>query len=442
MKRTPESGNREHRVDCAGVSCARPILLALVRVLVLVCGTLVTVSCSASDAPQEPASTEYRLEYRVTPEPRRNRLHVVMGVEQSSRLLLEVNMRVPAAYFSEFEGDGRISVEDDRLTWRVPGQGGKLSWSVAPARLKSKNQYDAYMAEDWALFRASDIIPPARTRTTSGATSKTSLSFSLPSGWSSATQYAGQHHRYPVNNPKRRFDRPTGWILLGKIGTRTENISGIHVKVAAPKNHGVRRMDMLALLGWTLPEATRLFDEFPPRLTIFSAKSPMWRGGLSAPASLYIHASRPLLSENGTSTLLHEIVHIGMAASAEYGADWIVEGMAEYYGLQLLLRSGTITQNRYARALSQLGDWGADQELGCNGKANGAVTARATVLMHELDRELRKKTRKEHNLDDVMNVLARQEQKISISNFESIVNRHLGQKSEILNEAAPGRCSR
>ena len=131
-----------------------------------------------------------------------------------------------------------------------------------------------------------------------------------------------------------------------------------------------------------------------------------------------------------------------MAASAEYGADWIVEGMAEYYGLQLLLRSGTITQNRYARALSQLGDWGADQELGCNGKANGAVTARATVLMHELDRELRKKTRKEHNLDDVMNVLARQEQKISISNFESIVNRHLGQKSEILNEAAPGRCSR
>jgi hypothetical protein len=166
----------------------------------------------------------------------------------------------------------------------------------------------------------------------------------------------------------------------------------------------------------------------------------MWRGGLSAPASLYIHASRPLLSENGTSTLMHEIIHIGMAASAEKGADWVIEGMAEYYGLQLLLRSGTITQNRYAKALSQLGDWGADQQLGCNGEANGAVTARATLLMHDLDRELRKKTSKEHNLDDVMNVLARQEQKISISNFEDTVRQFLGQESSTLKKAAPGSC--
>jgi predicted metalloprotease with PDZ domain len=167
----------------------------------------------------------------------------------------------------------------------------------------------------------------------------------------------------------------------------------------------------------------------------------MWRGGLSAPASLYIHASRPLLSENGTSTLMHEIVHIGMAASAEKGADWIVEGMAEYYGLQLLLRSGTITQNRYARALSQLSEWGADQELGCNGSANGAVSARAALLMHELDRELRKKTKNEYNLDDVMNVLARQEQRISIADLENAVNQLLGQESAVLNEAAPGNCS-
>ena len=85
-------------------------------------------------------------------------------------------------------------------------------------------------------------------------------------------------------------------------------------------------------------------------------------------------------------------------------------------------------------------DWGADQELGCNGKANGAVTARATTLMHDLDRELRKKTSKQHNLDDVMNVLARQKQKISISNFEDTVRQFLGQESAILKKAAPGSC--
>jgi len=409
--------------------------------LMVACGTLLTASCSASETPQPSTSTEYRIEYTVTPEPERNRMHVVLELEQPRRLLLEMNMRAPADYFGEFDGDGRISLEDNRLTWLAPERGGKLSWSVALNRQKSKNQYDAYMADDWALFRASDIIPPAATRTIRGASSKTSLSFSLPPGWSSVTQYAGEQHQYPIDNPKRRFDRPTGWILLGKIGTRTENISGMRVKVAAPKNHDVRRMDMLALLGWTLPEATRLFDEFPTRLTVISANSPMWRGGLSAPASLYIHASRPLLSENGTSTLMHEVVHIGMGASAEKGADWIIEGMAEYYGLQLLLRSGTITQNRYTRALGQLSDWGDDQQLGCNGKANGAVTARATLLMHELDREIRKKTKQEHNLDDVMNILATQEQKISIANLENAVSQFLGQESAILKEAAPGNCS-
>ena len=351
-----------------------------------------------------------------------------------------MNMQAPADFFSEFDGDGNLALEDGRLTWLAPARGGTLSWTVALNRLKSKSRYDAYMTDEWALFRASDIIPPAATRTIRGATSKTSMSFSLPPGWSSTTQYAGEQHHYEIDNPKRRFDRPTGWILLGEIGTRTENISGIHVKVAAPKNHGVRRLDMLALLSWTLPEATRLFDDFPSRLTIISAGAPMWRGGLSAPASLYIHASRPLLSENGTSTLMHEIIHIGMAASAEDGADWIIEGMAEYFGLQLLLRSGTITKRRYAKALRQLDDWGADQELGCNGKANGAVTARATTLMHDLDRELRKKTSKQHNLDDVMNVLARQKQKISISNFEDTVRQFLGQESAILKKAAPGSC--
>ena len=70
----------------------------------------------------------------------------------------------------------------------------------------------------------------------------------------------------------------------------------------------------------------------------------MWRGALSAPQSLYVHAERPLLSGNATSTLLHEIVHIGLGLADERGADWIVEGLAEYYSLEVLRRSGTISE--------------------------------------------------------------------------------------------------
>src|SRR5690606_21947056 len=134
---------------------------------------------------------------------------------------------------------------------------------------------------------------------------------------------------------------PTGWIVLGHLGVRYDTISGIRTKVAGPVNQGVRRMDMLALLRWTLPELLRILPDFPHRLTIVSAGDPMWRGALSAPQSLYLHAERPLISENGTSTLLHEVVHVGLGVGAGHGADWVVEGLAEYYSLEMLRRSGT-----------------------------------------------------------------------------------------------------
>ena len=69
---------------------------------------------------------------------------------------------------------------------------------------------------------------------------------------------------------------------------------------------------MLALLNWNLPELARAVPNLPRRLTVISAGDPMWRGGLSAPQSIFIHAERPLISENGTSTLMHEIMHICM----------------------------------------------------------------------------------------------------------------------------------
>lgn len=401
---------------------------------------LLTASCSASESPPQAATSNYQLNYRVTPEPAQNRVQVQLTLVQSRSLLRQMRMQAPAKYFSQFSGDGQISVRDDQVEWRPPKRGGTLSWSVALNRLKSGDSYKAYITHDWALFRGSDIIPPATTRTLKGAASRTSLAFSLPVGWSAVTQYYGRQHKFRVRNPERRFDRPTGWILLGEMGVRTEIIAGIKVKIAAPKNHGTRRLDMLALLAWTLPEITRLFTDPPSRLTIISAGNPMWRGGLSAPASLFIHASLPLLSENGTSVLLHEIVHSGMRASAGPGADWIIEGLAEYYSLQVLLRSGTISQHRFDQALGDLAAWGEDAESLCSNNASGAITAKATLLMYRLDTELETKTGGKYNLDDVMNALIQKQQKITLEDLKTTVTRFLAAESDIISRAELSSC--
>ena len=41
---------------------------------------------------------------------------------------------------------------------------------------------------------------------------------------------------------------------MGKLGVRRETIAGTRIAVAAPEGQTVRRMDMLALLNWILPE--------------------------------------------------------------------------------------------------------------------------------------------------------------------------------------------
>jgi len=358
-----------------------------------------------------------------------------LALTQNRRLLREMRLRAPEKYFSQFGGDGEVRVEADRVAWLPPRHGGSISWTVALNRHKNGERYDAYMTGDWALFRASDIIPAAITRTVKGATGKTTLSFSLPANWSSVTQYYGRNQRYRVKNPQRRFARPTGWILLGKIGVRAEKMAGIKVKIAAPVHQDAHRMDMLALLAWTLPEVNRLFAGFPSRLTIFSAGDPMWHGGLSAPSSLFLHSSLPLLSENSTSTLLHEVVHVGMGASAASGADWIIEGMAEYYALQILLRSGTISQHRFDRALAGLDLWGGEAGSLCSDDASGPVTAKAAVLMHAINMELEKQTDGQHNLDDVMHVLAASQHKITIEDFSIAVTGLLQHESEAMNNA-------
>ena len=52
---------------------------------------------------------------------------------------------------------------------------------------------------------------------------------------------------------------------MGRLGVRRETLAGVRVAIAGPEGHDVRRMDMLALLSWTLPELVAILpSKFPP----------------------------------------------------------------------------------------------------------------------------------------------------------------------------------
>jgi len=405
----------------------RPEVGRIVNSLLLPClACCVACGAPASEEQKSDDPLSYRVHYTVTPDPATGLLDVELRLRQSRALLREVTMRPNFARMSGFDGNGDVAVGKELVTWKPPSSGGSLRWRVRVEHLRSGAGYDAWLGPEWGLFRAEDIIPRARTRTRKGAVSKTRMSFELPGNWSVVTQYYGKNDRFNVKNPDRRFDQPAGWVVLGHIGVRRDTIAGVRVAVAGPTGNAVRRLEILAILNWTLPELARLLPDLPRRLTIVSAGEPMWRGGLSAPQSLFVHAERPLISENATSTLLHEVVHITLGVIAAPGYDWIVEGLAEFYSLELLARSGTISASRYQSARAQQAAWSKEATSLCAEASTGSTTAFAVTVFANLDLDLRDKTNSKSNLDDVVRELADIRGPVDLSALSDIANRLAG----------------
>lgn len=413
--------------------CTRQWLAVASILLFGACGGPVTESAVAE------STLEYETHYSARPDPQHGLIEMELELRQPRHLLREVRFRIDNTRFTEFSGDGELSRDQDLLRWSPPAGGGVLRWQSRLSNRRNDNSYDAWLGKQWGIFRAEDIIPRAATRTLKGATGVTTLSFELPSGWSAVTEYAEDDGIWRVQNNGRRFKQPAGWVAIGELGVRRERIAGVRVAVAAPVDNGVRRLDMLALLKWTLPELARIVPDLPARLTVVSAGEPMWRGGLSAPSSLFIHADRPLISENGTSTLLHEVMHIALGLRAADGNDWIIEGLAEYFSLELLRRSGTFSKSRHDRARAAQKEWSQSSAHLCGGTSTGATTARAVALFIELDEELRQASDGKRNLDDIVTKLRSANADIDVDFLVATASAVLGKNPDALHiDRMPG----
>lgn len=406
--------------------------------LLLFLAAFVVSGLIAFDAAAQGDSLDYEIVYSVKPDIATLTLQVTLELRQPRALLRELTM-APDGRISGMQADGQLQIEASAVRWRPPAAGGTMRWQVKVDHRRNGDGFDAWLGPNWGLFRAEDIIPRAATRTIKGASSRTRVDFELPAGWSVVTQYYGRDGRFLISNPERRFDQPSGWIVLGKIGVRRETIAGSRIAVAGPIGNSLRRMDTLALLNWTLPELARLLPELPSRLTIVSAGEPMWRGGLSAPQSLFVHAERPLISENATSTLLHEVMHIALGIKAEPGFDWIIEGLAEYYSLQLLQRSGTISQERFEIARADQEKWARTATILCQKSSSGASTALAVTVFAALDEEMRKHSNGRLSLDQLVSELWRQDKPIGIGALARLTEQLTGHNPDALHiDKLPG----
>jgi hypothetical protein len=177
-------------------------------------------------------------------------------------------------------------------------------------------------------------------------------------------------------------------------------------------------------------------NTLPPRLSIILGPDPMWRGGLSGPGSVFLHTSRPMILEDASSPLLHELAHTLYPLKTTAVNDWLDEGLAEYMSLTALAASGTISARRYEMALAALAEEGAAVENMLTRHATGRITARAVTLLNETDRELAELTNDGADIYDLALALSQASGPLDFAAFDKIAAGLAGQRLDSISAAS------
>lgn len=381
------------------------------------------------------ATPHFDVDYRVRFLPKAGVAEVSIRLNPDDAQVSRLVFDMPTSRYSEIKGDGEVERNGDRLRWEPPKNGGTLSYRYRVNKKRKNGAYDAYMNDDWVIVRGDNLVPSARIKATRGARSRASLHLELPETWThSDTPWlpTRDHSGFDVVNHERVLARPTGWIIAGKIGARRDVVEGMEIAVAAPAGLSIARMDLMAMLTATAPVMLDAFGKLPEKILVVRAGEPMWRGGLSGPRSLWMHAERPLISENGSSTLMHEVVHVVTRIRGAEGADWIAESVAEYYGIEILRRAGLLSEARRDKAIAWMRRHGRHVTSLNHDRSAGKRTARGVALLADLDAEIRKQSRGRETLDPVIRDLMRDGQRVSVDDLREAAEHVLGHPSKVL----------
>lgn len=349
----------------------------------------------------------------------------------------DIRLRFSPDRFDGFSASGSLEQGSGFIRW-VPGAPyAHLSYRVRIDHSRGQQQrYDSYAAADWVVTRARDLFPRILLNYTPRGKqppkSRARLVFRLPSGWRSATPHeALTPDTYLLTDPGKVLDRPHGWIALGKIETNQREIAGTMVEVARVPGSMLQPADLFRLYETALPVVQRLCAHVAERILVVSAPDPMWHGGISARDSFYLHGSRPLRTPDKTSPYLHELFHVMQPYKPAADADWIEEGLAEYYSLELQRRAGLLDASDFRRGLryfERYGLWGVDLT---KQQDNAATNNSAPLVMYAIDQRILRATAGTRRLDDAVIAIAKRGRQVDTATFRRAVEAVAGRKFSV-----------
>jgi len=382
------------------------------------------------------AAKKVDLDYHVRLLPQSDQAEVRLTLAQGSAVRsLDFDLG-DGSHYSDFKADGQWQLTPGkpvRGVWQPATDKASLTYRVRVSHGRRSGSFDTRMTPTWALMRGDDLVPAARLDQQDGIELVSRLEFELPGGWKSvetAWPRIGKN-KFRIDNVSRLFDRPTGWMLAGHLGSRRTRLGETEVTVASPRGQGMRRMDVLTLLTFVWPQVQAVFPRHPAKLLIVGANDPMWRGSLGLRESIYLNTRLPLVSESGTSAVVRELAQVFGRINDRQRSDWISEGFAEYYAIELVRRAGGISDERYESLHGKLVKASQKVTTLRGEQVNPAQVSKAVLLLQELDREIRLQTRNKRSLDDVLRGAMRLES-VDTKEFVQLAESVIGESSKVL----------
>jgi len=351
------------------------------------------------------------------------------GIDEISYMRFKLDVE----RYRSFSGTGSFERRGEELVWTPRAPYAHLAYTVSIDHRRAEGKgFDSYASEEWILTRTDDLFPDVtvalRREIEPNPEARARLAFKLPKGWRalSPLPFEKKSGSFIVEMPQKYFDRPWGWLLLGRVTASSATIEGCRVTVATVPGVKLKPKRVLRLVRGALPIMRGLFRTVPPKILIVSGPDPMWRGGLSGESSFFLHGDRPLRTPDKTSPVLHELFHVLAPFRPAPDGHWVTEGLAEYYSLEIQRRLGRLTPEGFARGLSllrQYGRWNVDltktQDLAVTNNS-------APLLMYALDEKVRSLTKGERNLDDALVYLASRGGRVATADFLRALNQTAG----------------
>ncbi len=380
------------------------------------------------------AKDTFSVDYIVTISEKRPEIAQVRWELSGIEEVRELRLHFPADRLGHFRGTGKLEPITGGLRWLPGGPYAHLTYRARINHVRGQHQrYDSYAASDWIVTRARDMFPriaiDCEPRGNGGPKSRAQLTFRLPAGWHSAAALPViGPEMYRLNEPGKILDRPRGWFALGKFTLDRQEIADTMVLVARAPGSALAPAEFFHFFGATLPALKKLLAADTETMLLISAPDPMWHGGISGEHSFYMHAKRPLRTPDKTSPYLHEMFHVLQPYKPGADADWIEEGLAEFYSLELQRRAGLIDAAAYRRALgyfARFGSWNVDLTRQPD---NAATNNSAPLVMYALDQRIQHATAGKKRLDDVVTRLAKLGGTVDTATFRRTVNTVSGKK--------------